>query len=49
MLRDERGASLIEYVLIIAFVSIAAVAALSHMGSTVNNQFLSNDANQIPG
>ena len=49
MLMDERGASLLEYIIIIACASIAAIAALSGLGGKVNNTFLSNDANQIPG
>jgi Flp pilus assembly pilin Flp len=49
MLKDERGASLLEYIIIVCLASIAAIAALSSMGNKVNNTFLSNDANQIPG
>jgi len=49
MLKDESGASLLEYILIVCLASIAAIAALTTMGNKINDTFLSNDANQIPG
>ena len=39
LLRDEGGATAIEYGLIAALVSIAALAAMQGIGSTVTNTF----------
>jgi Flp pilus assembly pilin Flp len=49
MLKDESGASILEYVLIISLASIAAFAALHTLGNKVNTTLLGNSANQIPG
>ena len=38
-LRDEKGATAIEYGLIAALVSVAAVTALTDVGSSLNSLF----------
>lgn len=35
----ERGASLVEYALLVALIAIIAVVAVQHLGETVHNQF----------
>ena len=40
-LKDESGATAIEYGLIAALVSVAAIAALSALGSSLNTMFSS--------
>ena len=40
-LRDESGATAIEYCLIAAGISIVIVVAVNGMGSTLNNSFTS--------
>ncbi len=49
MLKDERGASLLEYIIIVCLASIAALAALSTLGNKVNTTLLGNSSNQMPG
>ena len=39
MIRDESGATAIEYGLIAALVSVAAVVALENMGTSLENMF----------
>ena len=39
LLKDEFGATAIEYGLIAALVSVAAIGALTAMGSSLNNMF----------
>lgn len=46
MLLDEEGQGLVEYALIIALVSIVAIAALRLMGNKANNT-LNNAANAL--
>jgi pilus assembly protein Flp/PilA len=41
LLRDQRGATAIEYGLIAALVSVAAIAALTAMGSSLETMFTS--------
>lgn len=36
-IRDSQGQALVEYALIIAFVALAAVGALTLVGTSVNN------------
>ncbi len=48
MLTDETAQGLLEYILIISIVSIAAFAALTFLGKKTNNT-MSNDALLIPG
>jgi pilus assembly protein Flp/PilA len=38
-LRDERGATAIEYALIAAGISLAIIAAVNGLGSTLNTSF----------
>jgi len=44
--RDEEGATAIEYGLIAALVSVAAITALTQMGSSLNAMF-SRVANEL--
>ncbi len=37
MLRDEAGQGLVEYALIIALISLAAIAVMTSLGKHVNN------------
>ena len=39
MLRDEAGATAIEYGLIAALIAVAAITALSNVGSKLNTTF----------
>jgi pilus assembly protein Flp/PilA len=39
LIRDESGATAIEYGLIAALVSVAAVVALENMGTSLENMF----------
>jgi pilus assembly protein Flp/PilA len=39
--RDEAGQDLIEYALLVALISLVAVAAITTAGSAVNNVFAS--------
>ena len=41
LLKDERGATAIEYGLIAALVSVAAITALTAMGSSLDSMFTS--------
>ena len=45
--RDERGQGLVEYALVILFVAVAAIAAMSTFGLTVSSQ-ISNVSAQMP-
>ncbi len=46
MLRDEDGATLVEYALIVSLIAIAAVAALQNLGTKVKGP-LSDAATQL--
>jgi pilus assembly protein Flp/PilA len=46
MLNDDRGQGLVEYALIIALVSIIAIAALKFLGAKASNT-LNNAANTL--
>ena len=37
MLRDEKGATAIEYGLVAALIAVAAIAAMSSLGTQLNN------------
>jgi pilus assembly protein Flp/PilA len=39
MIKDERGATAIEYALIAGFLSIAIVVAVTNLGTTLNTTF----------
>jgi len=42
--RDERGANLVEYILLIAFIAIIVIVAVKVLGRTVSTQFSSADS-----
>lgn len=44
--RDDEGASLVEYGLLIMLIAIAAIAAMSSLGGNINSMF-SNEANDL--
>lgn len=44
--RDERGASLVEYALLLVLIAVVAIAALTFLGGTVANTF-NNVANNL--
>jgi pilus assembly protein Flp/PilA len=39
--RSDRGASLVEYALLVALVAIACIAAVTWMGQAISNKFSS--------
>ena len=43
--RDERGANLVEYILLIAFIAIVVLVGVKVLGHTVSDQFSSADSN----
>ena len=45
--RDETGASLVEYALLLVLISVVAIAAMTLVGTDVNNTF-SNVASRMP-
>lgn len=45
-IEDERGASLVEYVLLIAFIALACIAALTALGPSVSEPY-SNAASSL--
>jgi len=44
--RDERGASLVEYALLLALIAAVCVVAVSLMGSNLNHSY-SKDASSV--
>jgi pilus assembly protein Flp/PilA len=42
--REEEGQDLVEYALLIAFVSLAAIAGMSALGAGINNKYSSISA-----
>jgi pilus assembly protein Flp/PilA len=44
--RDERGASLVEYALLLALIAVVCVVAVSLMGSNLNHSY-SKDASSV--
>jgi Flp pilus assembly pilin Flp len=44
MNRDERGANLVEYVLLLAFIAIVVFVAVKVLGSTVSTKFSQTDS-----
>lgn len=47
--RDERGANLIEYTLLLALIAIVCIAAVTFLGNTMQNTYYSNFGSAIPG
>jgi pilus assembly protein Flp/PilA len=37
--KDERGASLVEYVLLVALIALAVIAAVIFLGGVLNDKF----------
>jgi len=48
MIKDEEGATLVEYGLVLALISVAAIAVMTQLGAAVNTQF-SNVQKAIAG
>ena len=48
MLKDQKGATAIEYGLIAALIAVAAIAAMGSVGSSVTNTF-TNVSNGLDG
>lgn len=46
--KTEKGASLVEYALLVALIAIIAIMAIRTLGNTISNQF-SSLSNQISG
>ncbi len=44
--RDERGASLVEYALLLALIAVVCVVAISLLGGNLNRSF-SKDASSV--
>jgi len=42
--KNERGANLVEYILLIAFIAIIVIVAIKVLGRTVSSQFSSTDS-----
>lgn len=45
--REEEGATLVEYVLLVALIGVAAITAMSFLSSKASNT-LNNAANKLP-
>jgi pilus assembly protein Flp/PilA len=45
-IRDEEGASLVEYILLVALVAVVCIAAITLLGKSAQKQF-TNTANAI--
>lgn len=41
---DERGANLVEYILLIAFIAIIVIVAVKVLGGTVSSRFSKSDS-----
>ena len=39
MIKDEEGATLVEYGLVLALISVAAIAVMTQLGQSINTQF----------
>ena len=48
MLMDEQGAALVEYALVLAFLSAAAIVALTALGGAISSG-LTNTAQKLTG
>jgi pilus assembly protein Flp/PilA len=49
LVRDEQGATAIEYGLIAALISVAAITAMSSLGGTLSQTFANVDTQMQPG
>lgn len=48
-LQSERGASLVEYALLVAFIAVVAVLAITFIGGETNSSFESTGSGFRPG
>lgn len=48
-LKDESGQDLVEYALLLVFLSLAAIAIIPTLGNTVNAVFSRANSSLIPG
>ena len=39
LLRDETGAAMVEYALLVALIALVAIVGVSAMGTSINGQF----------
>ena len=46
---DDRGASLVEYALLVALIALVCIAAITSLGSTVSEQFSEIDSGLVNG
>ena len=44
--KDERGASMVEYILLVALIALAVIAAVSFLGGTMTGKF-NNEGSQL--
>ncbi len=49
LVRDEQGATAIEYGLIAALIAVAAIAAMTQLGSTLSGTFENVETKMQPG
>ncbi len=49
LVRDEQGATAIEYVLIAALIAVAAITAMTNLGSTLSGTFTNVNTNMTKG
>lgn len=49
LVRDEQGATAIEYGLIAALIAVAAITAMSALGTTLSGTFNNVDSKMAPG
>jgi pilus assembly protein Flp/PilA len=39
LIKDERGANLVEYILLVAFIALVVLGAVKLLGTSVNSKF----------
>ena len=49
LVRDEQGATAIEYGLIAALIAVAAITAMTNLGSTLSGTFSNVNTKMSPG
>ena len=49
LVRDEQGATAIEYGLIAALIAVAAITAMTSLGGTLSGTFANVDSKMQPG